>query len=82
MEEYLKKAYEELINNEQECIELTNIIDREVDRIFREYADQTGYGLLEEISGSYLGIICNVRREAYYSGAKHTIKLLLKILSE
>lgn len=80
--ETIDKIYDLILETAPDCIEMNHLIDAEIAKVIESYAEIMGEEELEALSDKFVDVIGIAMNEAYRTGARHCLKLIIEVLTD
>lgn len=80
--ELCNKIQDLIMETSPDCIEMNHLIDTEIAKVIETYAETMGEEELEALSDKLVDVIGIATNEAYRTGAKHCLKLIIETIAE
>lgn len=82
MRELLKKFYQEVISKEEEVIETDRQTNERIEEYISRYDEVFSKKELERLRDCVYYAVLISEREAFYTGMKYTLKIMLSLLTD
>ena len=82
MRELLKKFYQEVISKEEEVIETDRQTNERIEEYISRYDEVFSEKELERLRDCVYYAVLISEREAFYTGMKYTLKIMLSLLTD
>lgn len=80
--ETIDKIYSLILETSPDCIEMNRLIDAEIAKVIETYSGTLEEDELEGLSDQFVDVIGIATNEAYRTGAKHCLKLIIETIAE
>lgn len=64
-----------------DCIQINRLVDAEITRVLESYSGALEENALEELSDQFVSVVSFALNEAYRTGAKHCLKLIIETIA-
>lgn len=81
-EELCNKIQDLIMETSPDCIEMNHLIDAEIAKVIETYSGTLGEDELEGLSDQFVDVVSAAMNEAYRTGAKHCLKLIIETFAE
>ena len=82
MKELLMKFYQEVISKEEEVIETDRHTNERIEEYISRYDEVFSEKDMERLRDCVYYVVLISEREAFYTGMKYTLKLMLSLLTD
>ena len=80
--ETIDKIYSLILETSPDCIEMNRLIDAEIAKVLETYCGTLEEDELEGLSDQLVDVVSAAMNEAYRTGAKHCLKLIIDTLND
>lgn len=80
--ETIDKIYSLILETSPDCIEMNRLIDAEIAKVLETYSGTLEEDELEGLSDQLVDVVSAAMNEAYRTGAKHCLKLIIDTLND
>lgn len=80
--ETIDKIYSLILETDPDCIKMNHLIDAEIAKVIETYSGTLEEDELEGLSNQFVDVVSAAMNEAYRTGAKHCLKLIIETIAE
>lgn len=80
--ELCNKIQDLIMETSPDCIEMNHLIDAEIAKVIETYSGTLEEDELEGLSDQFVDVVSAAMNEAYRTGAKHCLKLIIETIAE
>ena len=80
--ELCNKIQDLIMETSPDCIQIHRLVDAEIKRVLESYSGTLEEDELEGLSDQFVDVVSAAMNEAYRTGAKHCLKLIIDTLND
>lgn len=80
--ETINRIYDLILEKDPDCIDMNHLIDAEIAKVIESYSGTLEEDELEGLSDQFVDVVSAAMNEAYRTGAKHCLKLIIETIAE